>query len=71
MFAPALRICANAEPTRYGLQFPLTDIDYFSLLDGDQIIDIVNAKCESKIYPTSTVHQCRVGIDVAVQSSQV
>ena len=47
MFAPALRICANAELTRYRLQFPLSDVDYFSLLNGDQIIDIVNAKCES------------------------
>ena len=47
MFAPALRICANAEPTRGGLQPPLSDIDYFPLLNGDQIIDIFNAKCES------------------------
>ena len=47
MFAPGQRICANAEPARYGLQLPLSNIDNFSPLYGDQIIDIINAKGES------------------------
>lgn len=46
MFAPAGRIGANAESTRHGLQRPLGDLDYFALLNGNQIIDIANAKCK-------------------------
>ena len=46
MFAPAVRVGANAESTRHGLQRPLGDLDYFALLNGDQIIDIANAKCK-------------------------
>jgi hypothetical protein len=46
MFAPAGRIGTNAESTRHGLQLPLGDIDYFALFNGNQIIDIANAKCK-------------------------
>ena len=71
MSSPAWRVGANAELTISGLKFTFGDGDYFALFDSDQVIDISDPKCESKVYPSPPMHQQWVRIHMFVQSIQV